>query len=65
MGRRAEGRTNKLMDKSITEIIEEVKEEMCDKFCKYPDQPISEGKTEDWMYCDEDSPCNDCPLNRL
>ena len=53
------------MDKSITEIIEEVKSEMCDKFCKYPDQPIPEGKTEDWMYCDEDSPCNDCPLNRF
>ena len=28
------------MDKSITEIIEEVKSKMCDKFCKYPDQPI-------------------------
>lgn len=48
----------------ITEILEEVKEEMCDKYCIYPKQPIPEGKTENGLF-EEDSPCNNCPLNQL
>lgn len=50
---------------SVTELIEKVKEDMCNGYCKYSNAPIPEGKTEDWLYEDEDSPCNDCPLNRL
>ena len=49
--------------KSITQQIEEVKEEMCDKFCRYPLMPTPAGKDEGWLL--DDSPCNDCPLNRL
>ena len=64
MGRRTEGSANKPMEKSITQQIEEVKEEMCDKYCKYPEMPIPEGKDEDWLF-DSDSPCNNCPLNKL
>jgi hypothetical protein len=49
---------------SITEQIEKVKEEMCSSYCKYPDQEIPEGKTEDWLF-EEGSPCENCPLNKL
>lgn len=51
--------------KSITQQIEDVKNEMCDKYCKYPEKPIPEGKTEDWLWCDDESPCHNCPLNKL
>jgi hypothetical protein len=50
--------------KSITQIFEEIKEDMCDRFCKYPLMPTPAGKDEGWLL-DDDSPCNDCPLNRL
>lgn len=49
---------------SITEQIEEIKSEICDKYCKYPNQPIPEGKDEDWLF-DDDGPCMNCPLNKL
>lgn len=49
-------------DKSITEILEETKAEMCDKYCKYPYEPIPEGRDDDWMFNDI---CPNCPLNRL
>lgn len=49
---------------SIEDIIEEVKIQICDNFCKWPGAPIPEGKDENWLW-DDDSPCNDCPLNRL
>ena len=48
----------------ITEILEETLAEMCDNYCKYPEMPIPEGKSEDWLF-DADSPCNNCPLNKL
>ena len=47
---------------SISEQIEKVKEKMCDSYCKYPCMAPPEGKDEDWLYMDEDSPCNSCPL---
>ena len=50
---------------SVSEIIEDIKCQICDTRCKYPQMPIPEGKTEDWLIEDEDSPCNDCPLSRL
>jgi len=52
-------------EKSITEIIESVKEDICDKYCKYPCMTPPEGKDEDWLTMDKDSPCNTCPLLRL
>ena len=42
---------------TIDQIVEEVKEEMCDKYCKYPEE--YEGSE---MI---DVICVDCPLNRL
>lgn len=49
---------------SISQQIEQIKEEMCDKYCRYPQDPIPEGKDEDWLF-EEDSPCSKCPLDRL
>lgn len=52
-------------NKSVTEIMEEVRDEICNHYCKYPIQPIPEGKTEDWLFDDPDSPCQNCLLDRL
>lgn len=53
------------MDKSIVktleETLEEVKEAMCNHYCKYPDM---ENDNEDWLF-EKGSPCETCPLNRL
>lgn len=49
------------MDKSITEILEEIKEAMFDNYCKYPDM---EHDNEDWLF-EKGSPCETCSLNRL
>lgn len=49
----------------VTDILEEVIEEMCDKYCHFPSDPIPEGKDEDWLTTDENSPCYTCPLNKL
>ncbi len=35
--------------KPITSQLEEIKAEICDHYCKYPEKPIPEGKTEDWL----------------
>ena len=35
---------------SIVQQIEQIKEEMCDKYCRYPLEPIPEGKDEDWLF---------------
>ena len=51
--------------KSITDIIEQVKEDMCDKYCRYTHEPTPEGKDADWLFDDDDFPCKECPLNRL
>lgn len=40
--------------------VEEVKQEMCDYYCKYPTQV---GSRED-LFAD-DSPCMTCPLNKI
>ena len=51
--------------RTISLWFEKIKEEMCDKFCKYPEMPTPEGKDDCWLYEDDDSPCNRCPLMRL
>ena len=51
--------------KSISDQIEEVKEAMCNKYCKYSEMEPPEGKGEDWLYTDDESPCQKCPLNDL
>ena len=45
--------------KSVSEIIENVKTEMCDEYCKYPYQ-FSEDE-QDALY----AICETCPLERL
>lgn len=35
--------------KSVAQIMEEVIEDMCDHYCKWPNEPIPEGKTDDWL----------------
>lgn len=50
--------------KTIREQLEDICEEVCDKICKYPDMPVPEGKTDNWLF-EEGSPCEDCPLNKL
>ena len=50
---------------SISEQFEKIKEEMCDEFCKYPCMTTPEGKEDDWLHNDEESPCFRCPLNNL
>ena len=49
----------------VLKIFEEVCQKMCNEYCKYPLEPVPEGKTEDWLWGDEDSPCRSCPLNRI
>lgn len=46
--------------KTVTDILEEVKQEMCDNYCKYP---TIVNDRED-LFAD-DSPCMECPLNKL
>lgn len=49
----------------ISETIEKTREIICNDYCKYPCQPVPDGKDQDWLYTDEDSPCMQCPLNEL
>lgn len=50
---------------TVAKILEEVISDFCDHYCKYPTQPIPEGKDADWLIEDEDSPCRKCPCERL
>ena len=46
--------------KTITQMIEKVAEEMCDKYCKYPSEwDDADGELED------SDICANCPLNKL
>lgn len=44
----------------VTDILEEVKQEMCDGYCKYP--TIVNDREELFA---KDGPCMECPLNKL
>lgn len=46
--------------KTVTDVLEEVKQEMCDDYCKYP---TIVNDREDLFA--NDSPCMECPLNKL
>lgn len=48
--------------KTISEQIEEIKEDICNKYCKYPDTWDEE--KEGCELCESDV-CKNCPLNRL
>lgn len=49
------------MEKSISEIIEEVKADICDHYCKWPDTWDEEEQGETL----EDGKCVSCPLSKL
>jgi hypothetical protein len=49
---------------AILGSVENLKSDMCDRYCKYPSH-VPEGKTEDWLIEDDDSPCLTCPMNKL
>ena len=48
--------------KTVTEQIEEIKDDICNNYCKWPDVWDEEAEG-----CDltESDYCRDCPLNRL
>lgn len=48
---------------TVTQQIEEIVSEVCDKICKYPEK-YSPDEWADIVFSDE-SPCNNCPLNKL
>lgn len=48
--------------KSISDILEEVKTEMCNNYCKWPDQWNEEKEGMDLIDSDQ---CINCPLNKL
>lgn len=47
---------------SITEIIEDVKADICNNYCKYPH--IFDEESEGCELCESDI-CQNCPLGRL
>lgn len=53
-------------EKSITDIIQEVKDDICDHYCKWPEyykvRFEAYQKSEDDMY---EEKCDKCPLCRL
>lgn len=48
--------------KTVTQIIDEVREQMCNEYCKYTAVAVQllDESTEEM-----DKICGDCPLNRL
>lgn len=54
------------MDKTVTQIIEEVKNEMCDNYCKWLEDYLSKCEDPDdaheLMLIEK---CGTCPLERL
>lgn len=46
--------------KTVTGILEEIKQEICDDYCKYPTLAKREGELFEY-----NSPCMKCPLTRL
>ena len=50
-------------EKSVCKIIQEVIEEMCNKYCKYPGE--WDEAEHDGMELSESDVCVNCPLNRL
>lgn len=48
--------------KTIVQQMQDIVDEMCDKFCKWPD--LWDEKAEGMELCESDH-CRNCPLNRL
>lgn len=54
------GMSTAMKEKDAPETIDEVKKEICDHYCKWPEQFGDEGFKE--ML---EAKCSECPLNRL
>ena len=57
----------KQQEKTITQLLQEIADDFCENYCKYPDVCMSERKdpdeAEDLLYSEY---CNKaCPFNRL
>ena len=50
---------------TINDILEDVTQQMCDNYCKYPLMGPPEGEGDEWLFASDNSPCNECPLNNL
>ena len=50
------------MNKDITELIEEAKENMCNSYCKYP---VTWDEEAEGCELSESEICDNCPLNQL
>lgn len=49
--------------KTVADILGEVIQDMCDKYCKYPEEYVQKyGADDERMY---DEKCSNCPLNKL
>ena len=56
----------RLMDnKTIQQQLDDIAQDICDNYCKYPNMPIPEGRNENWLINDDDSPCSTCPLTQF
>lgn len=51
------------MGKTVTEIFEEVKDAICNDYCRYP-MEYDADENDGLELCDSDI-CRNCPLNRL
>lgn len=51
-----------MMDKTVSDIIEEVRCAVCDDYCKWPEIYEDDGRDEDALL---EEKCNFCPLDRL
>lgn len=63
-----EDRAIKACTKSATDIICEVRDAMCNDYCRYMHEGKSSLTPEDEKYCEDNGclpQCDDCPLNRL
>ena len=55
----SQGEKKMANNKVVSEIIEDVKAEICDNYCKYPEQWVDkEGEMMDEI-------CKNCPLGKL
>ncbi len=50
---------------TVSKMLQGIADDMCDNYCKWPEKVKQEGKDEDWLCEDPESPCQKCPLNRL
>ena len=50
------------MNQTVTQIFEEIKDRMCNDYCRYPREWDEEKEGQE--LCESDV-CGNCPLNRL